>query len=255
MENQNIIYDKKDGIVTITINRPKVMNALRPKDLVDMNTTLKKAVKDDDVGVIVITGAGRAFCGGVDLKYLRNNKIQGGRVGSVLDDPGKNLIATIESIPKVVVAMVNGYCITGGLEIALACDIIIASKEAKFADTHVRWGLRCSWGMSQRLPHRIGLLKAKELTFTAEMITADEAERIGLINAVAPADRLKKTVDNLTKKIMTNSLPAIAAHKFLYNHSMGTTLRAGFNLEDSTEFVIEDTEERLKRFEKRNRQT
>ncbi len=168
-----------------------------------------------------------------------------------MDNAAKDFIETIETSSKVVIAMVNGYCITGGLEIALACDFIIASEEAMFADTHVRWGLRCTWGMSQRLPRRIGWMKAKELTFTAKMITAREALCINMINMVVIPEKLNETVNDLSKKIMNNSLSAIAAHKYLYNHSMLYTLENGLHLEAKTDFVITDTEERLARFKKR----
>ncbi len=242
MPVDNIIYEKVHGVAKITINRPEVMNALRPVDLFEAKAAIECAEKDDSVGVIVLTGAGGAFCAGVDLKALRECKLKGGRVGTQLDNAARDFIETIETVSKVVIAMVNGYCITGGLEIALACDFIIA------ADTHVRWGLRCIWGMSQRLPRRIGWMKAKELTFTAKMITAREALCINMINMVVIPEKLDETVNDLSKKIMNNSLSAIAAHKYLYNHSMLDTLENGLHLEAKTDFVIADTEERLARF-------
>lgn len=252
MVYENLIYKKEDGIAKITINRPGVMNALSPAVLLEIKAALQEAGKSDDVGVVVLTGAGRAFSAGIDLKSLGDRRLKGGRIGPILDEPGIDIINTIQAMPKVVIAMVNGYCITGALEIALGCDLIIASEEAVFADTHVRWGIRPSWGMSQRLPRAIGIMKAKELSFTADMITAQEAERIGLINMVVPAEKLEATVQALAKKIMANSLETVAAIKYLYNHGMSDTLEKGLELEAKSEFVIGDTEERLKKFRKKD---
>jgi len=252
MKYENLMYEKDEGIAKITINRPKVMNALSPAVLSEIKAALQEASKDDDVRVVVLTGAGRAYSAGADLLSLEDRKLEGGAIGPILDDPGRDVIDTIQTIPKVVIAMVNGYCLTGALEISLACDLIIASEEAKFGDTHTRWGLRPSWGMSQRLPRTLGLLKAKELSFTAETITAQEAERIGLVNLTVPAEKLEGTVQELARKIMANSLETIAAYKYLYNRGMRDSLEKGLELESKSKFVITDTDERLEKFRKKH---
>ena len=252
MKYENLMYEKDEGIAKITINRPKVMNALSPVVLSEIKTALQEASKDDDVRVVVLTGAGRAYSAGADLLSLEDRKLEGGAIGPILDDPGRDVIDTIQTIPKVVIAMVNGYCLTGALEISLACDLIIASEEARFGDTHTRWGLRPSWGMSQRLPRTLGLLKAKELSFTAETITAQEAERIGLVNLTVPAEKLEGTVQELARKIMANSLETIAAYKYLYNRGMRDSLEKGLELESKSKFVITDTDERLEKFRKKH---
>jgi len=252
MTYENVIYQKKEGTVRITINRPQAMNALNPETLSEIEAAVQEAGKDKEVGVIVLTGAGRAFSSGVDLVSVGDRKLEKGRVGAILDDPARKLIETIQSVPKVVIAMVNGYCFTGALEIALGCDLIIASEQARLGDTHVRWGFRPSWGMSQRLPRTIGLLKAKQLSFTADAIPAQEAERIGLINMAVPAEKLEETVQELARKIMGNSLETIAAYKQLYNRGMRDTLEKGLTLEAESEFDITDTEERVKDFRKKD---
>jgi len=252
MKYENVMYEKDEGIAKITINRPKVMNALSPAVISELKAAMEEASTDDDVRVVVLTGAGRAFSAGVDLISLGDRKLGKGGVGAILDDPAKGLIDTIQAIPKVVIATVNGYCLTGALEIVLGCDLIVASDEAKFGDTHTRWGLRPSWGMSQRLPRTIGLAKAKELSFTAEMITAQEAERIGLVNMTVAADKLEETVQQLAAKIMANSPEAIAAYKYLYNRGMRDTLEKGLKLEAKSKFVITDTEERVEKFGKKD---
>ncbi len=252
MKYENLMYEKDQGIAKITINRPKVMNALSPAVISELKAAMDEASTDDDVRVVVLTGAGRAFSAGVDLISLGDRKLGKGGVGAILDEPAGSLIDTIQTIPKVVIAMVNGYCLTGALEIVLGCDLIVASEEAKFGDTHTRWGLRPSWGMSQRLPRTIGLAKAKELSFTAEMITAQEAERIGLVNMTVAADKLEETVQQLAAKIMANSPEAIAAYKYLYNRGMRDTLEKGLKLEAKSKFVITDTEERVQKFRKKD---
>ena len=251
MEFENLKYDKKDGVARITINRPSVMNALTPALLKEMKVAVKDAGRDKKIGVLLITGEGRAFSAGVDLKALGDYKLEKGKVGPILDVPARELIETIQSIPTVVIAMVNGFCFTGALEIMLCCDLAIASEDAKFGDTHARWGLRPTWGMSQRLPRTVGLLKARELSFTAETIDGREAQQIGLVNMAVPADKLEETTVDLAKKIMANSLESIAAYKYLYNHGVGLTLEKGLGLEFGSEFEISDTEDRLASFRKK----
>jgi len=252
MAYENLIYEKGDGVARITINRPKAMNAISPALLAEIKAVLEEAGKDDEVRVVVLTGEGRAFSAGVDLISLGDRRLDGGRVGPILDDPARDVIDTMQTIPKVVIAMVNGYCFTGALEIMLGCDLIIASEEAKFGDTHTRFGLRPSWGMSQRLPWTVGMLKAKLLSFTADMITAQEAERIGLVNMVVPADKLEETIQELANKIIANSPEAVAACKYLYNRSMRDMQEKGLELEARTDFDIKDTEERLEKFRKKD---
>ena len=117
MAYENLIYEKKDGVARITINRPSVMNAITPTLLVEMKTAVLEAGKDSEVKVIVLTGVGRAFSAGVDLIALGDRKLERGKVGPILDDPARDLIETIQDVPKVVIAMVNGFCITGAMEI------------------------------------------------------------------------------------------------------------------------------------------
>ena len=252
MAYENLIYEKKEGAARITINRPSVMNAITPALLTELKAAVLDAGKDDDVKVIVLTGAGRAFSAGVDLVALGDRKLERGKVGPILDDPARSLIETIQTVPKVVIAMVNGFCITGALEIVLGCDLVIAAEEAKFGDTHARWGLRPTWGMSQRLPRAVGMLKAKEMSFIADLITGKEAKELGLVNMVVPLDKLEETVQELTKKISANSMASLAAYKRLYNRGLNETLKKGLEFEARSEFDITDTEERLAKFRKKD---
>jgi len=252
MMYENIIYERKDGVARVTINRPAVMNALTPTLLAEMKAAVLESGRDREVKVIVLTGAGRAFSAGVDLVALGERKLERGKVGPILDDPARDLIEAIQDVPKIVIAVVNGFCITGAMEIVLGCDLIIASEEAKFGDTHARWGLRPTWGMSQRLPRAVGMLKAKELSFTADLITGKEAQQLGLVNMAVPPDKLEETVQQLIEKLTANSMASLAAYKYLYNQGMKDTLQKGLELEAKSEFDIKDTEERLAKFRKKD---
>ena len=250
MAYETILYQTADGVGRITMNRPEAMNAITPAMLKELKAAVQAAGKAEEVRVIVLTGAGRAFCAGVDLKALGEVLLTGGKVGDILDIPARKLIDAIRAIPKPVIALVNGFCFTGALEIMLACDLVIASEQAKIGDTHAKWGLRPTWGMSARLPRRVGFLKAKELSFTADAITAQEAERIGLVNLACPVDKLEQALETMVKKIMANSPQSISAYKHLYNTNEAMTLDQSLALEFKSEFQISDTEERLKGFKK-----
>ena len=250
MAYEQILYQTAGGVARITMNRPEAMNAITPAMLKELKAAVQAAGKAEEVRVIVLTGAGRAFCAGVDLKALGEVLLTGGKVGDILDIPARKLIDAIRAIPKPVIALVNGFCFTGALEIMLACDLVIASEQAKIGDTHAKWGLRPTWGMSARLPRRVGFLKAKELSFTADAITAQEAERIGLVNLACPVDKLEQALETMVKKIMANSPQSISAYKHLYNTNEAMTLDQSLALEFKSEFQISDTEERLKGFKK-----
>jgi enoyl-CoA hydratase len=248
MTYENLIIQKEGSIARITLNRPQVMNALSIVLLRELKEAVLEAGEDKGIALLVLTGSGRAFSSGADLQSLGNIKLENGRIGHVFDAAANSVIEAILKIPKVVIAMVNGHCYTGALEIVLACDLVVASEEARFGDTHVRWGIRPSWGMSQRLPVAVGLLKAKELSFTAEVITASQAESAGLVNRVVPAEKLEETVRDLAGKILANSLEAVAAYKYLYNHTMRDRLEKGLEFEKNSEFVISDTQSRVEDF-------
>ena len=248
MPYKTIKYQAREGIVTITINRPDALNSLNPEVLSEMAEAVKAAVQDPATGIIIITGAGRAFCSGIDLKAIAS--IDEADIETKLHGEARRLQAVIEAAPVIVIGMVNGFCLTGGLEIALACDLLVASEDAKFGDTHTKWGLRCMWGMSVRLPQRVGELKAREMTYTGEMITGKEAERIGLVNKAVPAPELEKTVFDLAAKIMANSREANAAHKFLYNQNKLDSMKICLEREYSFKPVISDTLDRILGFHK-----
>lgn len=250
MPFETIIYAKEAEIGKITFNRPQAMNAITPAMLKELRAAVLEAGQDTTVKVIVLTGTGKAFSAGVDLKSLGNRKLENGKVGDILDIPARELIQAIRTVPKPVIALVNGFCFTGALEIMLGCDLVIASEDAKIGDTHAKWSLRPTWGMTARLPRRVGFLKAKELSFTADAITAKEAERIGLVNMAVPANQLNEAFATMVKKILSNSPQSLAAYKLLYNTNESLSLEKSLELEFGSEFEIKDTEERLAKFRK-----
>jgi enoyl-CoA hydratase len=250
MNYETILYQVENGIGRIIFNRPQAMNAITPTMLHELKAAVQTAGIDKDVKVIVLTGAGKAFCAGVDLKALGERKLERGKVGDILDIPARELIDTMREVPKVVIALVNGFCFTGALEIMMGCDIAIASEDAKIGDTHAKFGIRPTWGMTARLSRRVGFIKAREMSFTADAIPGKEAERIGLVNVAVPADKLEETLQTMAKKIMACSAQSIAAYKFMYNSNESMTLDKALALEFGTEFDITETEERIAAFRK-----
>ena len=235
-------------VCTITLNRPEALNAITPGMLHELKQAIGEAGQNADVKVIVLTGAGRAFSAGVDLKAIGDRKLENGAVGPILDDPARALIEAIQTVPKAVIAKVNGFCFTGALEIALACDLMIVAEEAKLGDTHAKWGLRPTWGMSARLPNAVGMRKARELSFTADTFTGRDAAEMGVANRAVPLDELESTVQELTEKITANSVDSIAAYKVLYNNGAGKSVSEAVTFEQDNAFPIADTEERLAKF-------
>lgn len=245
----NFVTQAIDGdIATLTWNRPDAMNALTPAMLGQAGDWMLELGANDAVRVIVLTGAGKAFSAGVDLKALGKVEIVDGSVGEILDAPARRLIHAIETAPKPVIAKVNGHCYTGALELALACDLIICANEAGFGDTHAKWGLRPTWGMSQRLPLRVGHQRARELSYSARTIKGEEAARIGLACSSVPHSELDAEVATLCAAIVKNSADALAAYKDLYRRTEGSTLDTGLAYESSRRYPIGDSMERLKSF-------
>ena len=156
-----------NAITTITLDRQEALNALTPALLNDLADALGAAAADPDVRVVVLTGEGRAFSAGVDLKALAEEPPEDGDVSGALNTPARRACDALSHMPKVTIACVNGFCFTGALELALACDLMVVAEEAKLGDTHAKWGLRPTWGMSARLMRAVGPVRARELSYTA----------------------------------------------------------------------------------------
>ena len=233
---------------TLTLNRPEALNAITPLMLDEINAALDALTDRSDLRFLILTGAGRAFSAGVDLKALGDRRLKNGKVGDFLDLPARASIEKIESLPVPVIARINGFCFTGALEIALACDIIVVADKARIGDTHAKWGLRPTWGLSQRLPQRIGIAKARELSFTARTLNGQAAFDLGLANAVAPLDELDQHISGLIAEMRGNSAESFVAYKDLYRIAENDGLVAGLRYEADTDYSFSDTDDRLAEF-------
>jgi enoyl-CoA hydratase/carnithine racemase len=222
------------------------LNALSPDLFVELRGHVKSIADDvETVGCVVLRGAGRSFCAGNDLKSIKD--------GQEAPSPTyqADTIDMIENLPQPVIAEIRGHCYTGGLELALACDLLIASTTAKFSDTHGKWGMTPRWGMSQRLPRRIGPLKAKEMSYTARAYSGAEAAAMGLANHCVDDGELETMVQGLAADMIANSWHTLRGYKMLYNCGQDYTFHDGLAFE-----IAEspgrgpDIQERLKGFSK-----
>ncbi|MYE14133.1 MAG: enoyl-CoA hydratase, partial [Gammaproteobacteria bacterium] len=177
-----LLVERKDGVATLTLNRPEQMNALSMELRRLLADELDALRHDEEIGVVILTGAGRAFCAGLDLKEMGGERPAEATGRGDLPDPAQML----RRLRQPVIGAVNGVAVTGGFEIALACDMLIAAPEAQFADTHARVGLLAGWGLSQRLSRIVGPNRARELSLTGNYLSAERAERWGLVNRVVP---------------------------------------------------------------------
>ena len=188
-----------EGIATLTLNRPDKLNALTPGSFVALRSHIDAIADDRSVGCVVLKGAGRSFCAGHDL----------GSIASGERAPSKHFesetVDALDQLPKPTVAQIHGHCFTGGLKLALACDLLVAAESTKLGDTHGQWGLAPIWGMSVRLPERVGRSTAKELMFTSRRVSGAVAEQIGLVDRCVADEQLDTAVAELAAEITRNS--------------------------------------------------
>jgi enoyl-CoA hydratase/carnithine racemase len=194
-----VIRSDREGMTTLTLNRPDKLNALTPAVFAQLRDHLDALDTDDSVRCVVLAGAGRSFCAGHDLGAIADHE------PAPTPHFESETVDALESLSKPTIARIHGHCFTGGLELALACDILIAAESTTFGDTHGQWGLVPIWGMSVRLPERVGRSTAKELMFTSRRVSAETAADIGLVDHCAPDDELDATVDELAREIGRNS--------------------------------------------------
>jgi len=240
--------DRERGIATVVLSRPEVLNAITRAMLEELIVALDVISQDESVKVVVLTGAGKAFSAGVDLKALGGRSLEGGAVGDYLDEPARQVIHRLTTIPKIVIARVNGFCFTGALELVLACDLVVVANEARLGDTHAKWGLRPTWGMSQRLARIVGMAKARELSYTARTFTGAEAAEWGLAARAVPLEQLDIAVNDLAQPLLANSIGSLVAYKDLYRRSLDVGQADGLEYEAAARFDIADTAQRLATF-------
>jgi enoyl-CoA hydratase len=242
-----IALDITGSVGTITFDRADALNAITPTMLAELNEAADAVATDDDVRIVVLTGRGRAFSAGVDLKALGTRKLVDGKVGEILDVPARRLTALLSSMPKPVIAAVNGFCFTGALEIALACDIMLVADNAKLGDTHAKFGIRPTWGLTQRLPDAVGITRARELSYTARVINGLEAVEIGLAARSASLDEFPAALRQLIDEILPNSSESFVAYKDLYREQKPSD--AGLAREYGNDYPFtDDTNVRLADF-------
>jgi len=220
-----VLREDHDGLAWLTLNRPDKLNSLTVGVFRELREHVIDLKKDDSIGCVVLRGAGRCFSAGHDLGDIAE--------GEKVPSPGwhSETLRMLETLPKPVIAAVHGHCYTGALEVALAADFIIAAESAKFGDTHAKWALTPIWGMSQRLPRRVGIATAKRLMFTAEMIGAAEALRIGLAEQVVPTDQFDASIETMAKQILANSPFSHAANKRLLEATDSRDMDSGLQWE------------------------
>ena len=241
-----VTREDKDGLCWLTFNRPDKLNSLTVGMFRELRQHVIDLKKDDSIGVVILRGAGRCFSAGHDLGDIAE--------GEKVPSPGwhSETLRMLEKLPKPVIAAVHGHCYTGALEVALAADFIIAAEDAKFADTHAKWALTPIWGMSQRLPRRVGIATAKRLMFTAETVRVDDALRIGLCEAVFANETFEDDLTSFAKQILANSAFSHAANKRLLEATDNDALDAGLQWEImENEGVGPDMHDRIAAFTKK----
>ena len=243
MELQNLLYEVRDRIATVTVNRPKVLNALNDATMDELRRVFLDVRHRDDVGGAILTGAGeKAFIAGADINELATSTPIEGKDRS---RRGHHILEIIENLGKPVIAAVNGYALGGGCEVAMACTLRIASENAKLGQPEVKLGLVAGYGGTQRLVRLVGLGRGLELLLTGEQITAQRAYEIGLVNAVYPQPELISQAENWLRKILTNGPVAVRLTMEAAVHGSQMSLAEGLNLE-ATLFGLSCTTEDMK---------
>lgn len=229
MEYNNILFEAKDGIGYITINRPKALNALNGDTLDELGALVSELSDRRDVKVIILTGSGeKAFVAGADISQMRDQSPAEARQFS---RKAQTVFSAIEHMPQVVIAAVNGFALGGGCELSMACDLRVASEKAKFGQPEVNLGILPSFGGTQRLPRIVGRGIAKQLIFTADNIDAQEAYRIGLANKVVKAEELMEACEAMARKIMGKGMFGVSLAKAAINDGMNMDTESAFKYE------------------------
>ncbi|KYK28824.1 MAG: crotonase [Candidatus Proteinoplasmatales archaeon SG8-5] len=248
MGYENITVEVEENIGIITLNRPEALNALNSRMLAELGKAAAELEADNAVKVVVVTGAERAFAAGADIaEMMTMTALEGQKHGKL----GQDTFAAFEDMVKPVIAAVNGFALGGGCELAMACDIRLASEKAKFGQPEVKLGVTPGFGGTQRLPRLVGRAKAKELIFTGEMIDAAEAHRIGLVNAVYPPEALMEETKKLANLIAANGEIAVSLSKRAINKGIEVDLKSGCAIEAEIFglcFSTEDQKEGMKAF-------
>lgn len=222
-----LLLEKRDAVAVITLNRPQAMNAISLALRTAIAETFRELQQDDSIAAAIITGNGRAFCAGLDLKELS----VGGSIESI---EYEDTVPAILAFDRPIIGAINGVAATGGFELALMCDVLIASTAARFSDTHARLGIVPGWGLSQRLARLIGGNRARELHFTGNYLSAEKAEAWGLVSRLVEPDELLPTALALASDMAGCNRAALKAMKQVVNEGLSMTLAEGLKFEKLT---------------------
>lgn len=248
MSYANILVEKKEDIGIIKINRPNNLNALNKDTIIELTKAVEELEKDKNIKVAILTGEGKAFIAGADIKQMKEmNPSEAKKFAEM----GHKLLMNIENSRLPFIAAVNGYALGGGCEVMMACDICIAASGAKIGQPEINLGIHPGFGGTQRLPRLVGRMKAKELLLTGDNIDANEAHRIGLVNMVVPDDKIMEEAEKIANKIASKSTVQTAFIKSLVNKGMEVDLNKACELEISyfsKSFQTEDQKEGMTAF-------
>ena len=226
---KNLIVEQKENILIVKVNRERALNALNLETVAEMQQLFHHYWTDDGIGCVIITGSGeKAFVAGADIPELSKLDV---RSGTALAARGQYLMKTIQNFPKPVIAAVNGFALGGGCELAMACDIRLASEKARFGQPEVNLGIIPGYGGTQRLARLVGCGKAMQLILTGDMIDAREAHRVGLVDEIYPPEELMDKALEMAKNICSRGPVAIAVAKECINRGLEVTLSVGCDLE------------------------
>lgn len=243
-----ILKEYVENVLIIKINNPSALNALNSKVLSEIGEAFDEASKDANVNAIILTGEGKAFVAGADIAEMSTLNAEQGKL---FGEHGAGVFRKIETTPKAVIAAVNGFALGGGCELAMACDIRIASEKAKFGQPEVTLGITPGFSGTQRLSRLVGLGKAKELIFTGNIVGAKEAKEIGLVNEVVEPEKLMETALEMAKKIASNAQIAVRYSKEAIDRGYQTDINSAIDIEANLFglcFATEDQKEGMKAF-------
>ncbi len=243
-----ILLEKKDGIALLTIDKEKSLNALDSQVISELSEAVDNVACDKDVNVLIITGKARAFVAGADISYMQPLSVL---EASKMAKTAMDVFRKIETLPIPVIAAINGFALGGGCELAMSCDIRLASTKAKLGQPEVGLGITPGYGGTQRLPRLVGMGKAKELIYTADIIDANEAHRIGLVDEVYEPEQLLDEAFKMANKIQSKSMLAVKAAKKAINTGMQVDIDSAMVIEESIFagcFSTEDQKEGMSAF-------
>ncbi len=229
MSEPVLLIDKRDRIATFILNRPRALNALSRELRAALVAAFNGLRDDPEIGVVILTGSGRAFTAGLDLKELGDEGFGAGATEAAVADA--DVIRAMARCAQPIIGAINGFAVTGGFEIALACDLLICSSAARFADTHARVGILPGWGLSQKLPRMIGSVRAKAVSLTGNYVTAVEAERWGLLAKVVEPDALLPTAKALARDMLSCDPETLRGYKRVIDDGLAGSYADGRAME------------------------